>query len=82
MSDKIRARAGREAAVLERVRRRDGDRCRLSASTCWGPVDVHHVLPRGRGGTTVDENLVCLCRAHHRWAHECPREARGQGWLR
>lgn len=34
------------------------------------PVDDHHVLPRGRGGSILDElgeiyHHLALCRAHH-----------------
>lgn len=82
VSDTRRARSGRETAILAGIRRRDGDRCRLSSPRCWGPVDVHHVLPRGRGGTTTADNLVCLCRACHSFVHEHPAWARDLGWLR
>lgn len=81
MSDTVRARSGREAAILASIRRRDGNRCRIAGPTCWGPVDVHHVLPRGRGGTSVPENLICLCRNHHSWAHDHPVDARNLGVL-
>lgn len=31
---------------------------------CWGPIDPAHVRTRGAGGTADD--VVYLCRAHHR----------------
>lgn len=34
---------------------------------CGWPLDVHHKLPRGRGGSNDHENLVTLCRPHHAW---------------
>lgn len=45
---------------------------------CWFPgcdrppewTDAHHVLPRGQDGKTKTENLVLLCRIHHRLVHE------------
>jgi hypothetical protein len=33
-------------------------------------VDAHHVLHWADGGTTSLENLVLLCRTHHRKVHE------------
>lgn len=35
--------------------------CRAPAQ--WS--DVHHVMPRHRGGPTLADNLVLLCRRHH-----------------
>lgn len=43
-------------------------------------VDVHHRLPRRRGGSLLDReleiyHLVCLCRPHHEWTHRRPNLA-------
>lgn len=32
-------------------------------------VDIHHIRPKGRGGGDEAENLIALCRKHHRAAH-------------
>ncbi|HVE74399.1 MAG TPA: HNH endonuclease signature motif containing protein, partial [Mycobacteriales bacterium] len=33
--------------------------------------DAHHVVPLSEGGPTVMDNLVLLCRRHHRlWHHD------------
>jgi hypothetical protein len=32
-------------------------------------VDVHHILPWAEGGATDPDNLVSLCRRHHRLLH-------------
>lgn len=38
---------------------------------CWkAPVEIHHRLPRGRGGSNLDLvgetiHLIALCHAHH-----------------
>lgn len=50
----------------------DGYRCQGPArgvpGVCDGPLDVHHRLPRGRGGGNELENLVTLCRFNcHQW---------------
>lgn len=53
------------------------------AVTCWGPHDLHHVLPIGKGGRRMDEtNVLRLCRAHHDWAHDNPHLAKKWGLLR
>ena len=36
--------------------------------------DIHHYIPRGRGGRNNPHNLVCLCRPCHMQLHgELPR---------
>jgi hypothetical protein len=32
--------------------------------------DLHHIVPRNRGGPTTAENLTLLCRFHHTTVHE------------
>jgi len=49
---------------------------------CFGRIDPHHILPRGRGGADTLENLVSLCRAHHDWVHDHPAESYDLGLLR
>ena len=35
---------------------------------CWGPLDVHHIEPRGAGGRRGEAGpKVTLCRAAHDW---------------
>ena len=36
-----------------------------STTPCFGHLQVHHRLPRGRGGTHDEELLVTLCLGHH-----------------
>lgn len=49
---------------------------------CSGPVDPHEPLTRARGGSITDSaNIVFLCRRHHSWVHQHPREAHGLGLL-
>lgn len=40
---------------------------------CDGTLEVHHILPRGRGGTHHLANLVTLCRTGHQLVHSKPR---------
>jgi 5-methylcytosine-specific restriction endonuclease McrA len=55
---------------------------RPGPASCYGRLDPHHVLPRGRGGADELSNLVTLCRAHHDWVHAHPSVARPAGLLR
>jgi 5-methylcytosine-specific restriction endonuclease McrA len=42
---------------------RDGPHCVWCGAEPWRrDLTMEHVLPRSRGGTTVDENLVVACR--------------------
>ena len=34
--------------------------------------DIHHILPRGKGGTDDIENLMALTREEHNRAHDDP----------
>lgn len=44
------------------VLKRDGSRCALCGATKKDrPLDVDHIIPRSRGGKTVEENLQVLC---------------------
>ena len=51
------------------LQRRDGG-CRFPGCTCQRFVDAHHVQHWVDGGETNLDNLVLLCRRHHRLVHE------------
>jgi 5-methylcytosine-specific restriction endonuclease McrA len=36
---------------------------------CSAGLDPHHIVHRGSGGGDTEENLITLCRNHHRRAH-------------
>ncbi|MEM8924687.1 MAG: DUF222 domain-containing protein [Actinomycetota bacterium] len=36
----------------------------------WWWCDLHHIVPRNRGGPTTAENLTLLCRHHHGTVHD------------
>lgn len=80
---KKRARENRQRSkVRDEVLTRDGFTCRTrggiipSIPRCAGPLDVHEVIGRGRGGSFLDpENCLTLCRRHHEWVTAHPREA-------
>ena len=48
---------------------RDGG-CRVPGCTHRGWLDAHHLVHWLEGGDTDVDNLVLLCRFHHRWVHE------------
>ncbi len=51
----------------QKVYERDEHACIL----CHDPrtIHLHHVVPKGRGGTDDEQNLVCLCPYCHAIAH-------------
>lgn len=80
-----RTRKAVAVTVYENVVRRDvGCRARdvVDDVTCWGRLDPHHLLRRSQGGSDDPSNLLLLCRAHHRWVHDHPAQARALGLLR
>jgi hypothetical protein len=56
-------------AIRRAVKRRDHS-CRFPGCTCCRFVDAHHIHHWADGGETSMENLVLLCRRHHRLVHE------------
>ncbi len=56
-------------AIRRALRSRDGG-CRFPGCTNRRFVDGHHVQHWADGGETSLENLVTLCRLHHRLVHE------------
>jgi hypothetical protein len=59
----------RTSAISPKLRRavllRD-TRCRVPGCGRRRGLEVHHLLPRSRGGLDVIANLACVCPAHHR----------------
>jgi hypothetical protein len=56
-------------AIRRALKRRDGG-CRFPGCTATRFVDAHHVHHWADGGETKMDNLVLLCRRHHRLVHE------------
>lgn len=57
---------GLRRAVRARDRRCTFTGCDRPPHWC----DLHHIVPRNRGGPTTAENLTMLCRFHHTLVHE------------
>jgi hypothetical protein len=36
-----------------------------SNGSYWKQIELHHLIPRSRGGDDVEENIVPLCRTCH-----------------
>ena len=51
---------------------RDRHRCQAPGCDHVKFLEVHHVVPRARGGQNGPENLITLCSACHRLQHERP----------
>ncbi|MFC1796592.1 DUF222 domain-containing protein [Pseudomonadota bacterium] len=56
-------------AIRRALKRRDGG-CRFPGCACSRFVDAHHIQHWADGGETSMDNLVLLCRKHHRLVHE------------
>ncbi|MGA1846219.1 RNA-guided endonuclease IscB [Deferribacter abyssi] len=57
--------------VREYVLYRDGHTCRLCKNKTKNKVlEVHHLIPRNKGGTDKPDNLITLCRTCHKLIHE------------
>jgi hypothetical protein len=56
-------------ATRRALQRRDQG-CRFPGCTCTRFVDAHHIHHWADGGETNMDNLVLLCRRHHRLVHE------------
>ena len=56
-------------AIRRAIKRRDGG-CRFPGCTCSKFVDAHHIQHWADGGETRMDNLVLLCKRHHRLVHE------------
>ena len=56
-------------AIRRALNRRDHG-CRFPGCTCSRFVDAHHITHWADGGETSLDNLVLLCRRHHRLVHE------------
>ena len=56
-------------AIRRALKRRDGG-CRFPGCSCHKFVDAHHIEHWADGGETRIDNLVLLCRRHHRLVHE------------
>ena len=56
-------------AIRRALQRRDTG-CRFPGCTCKRFVDAHHIQHWADGGETSMDNLVLLCRNHHRLVHE------------
>ncbi|MCI0516676.1 MAG: HNH endonuclease, partial [Woeseiaceae bacterium] len=68
-------------AMRRALRARD-DGCRFPGCTNTFYIDGHHIEHWANGGETSLDNLVQLCRHHHRLVHEggfaCEKDANGR----
>ena len=54
----------------KKIYARDGYRCALC--DCTRTIQVHHLIPRGQGGTNCEQNLITLCAYCHSHIHGRP----------
>lgn len=56
--------------IRKAIYRRDGFRCALC--DCGKFLQIHHVIPRGKGGSDSPHNLITLCSYCHSHVHGHP----------
>ena len=56
-------------AVRQTVLARDGHRCRAPGCRSFRFLELHHIVPRARGGSHRPANLITLCSRCHRHLH-------------
>lgn len=65
--------------VRRRVLDRDGHRCTAPGCSNSQFLDIHHLVPRSRGGSNTPENLKTLCsRCHHYTHSRTPARSRSE----
>lgn len=85
VSPKRAARRAARERVVDQAFRRDRWACQARELVpdveCDGPIDPHERIPRSAwpDGDLVVENVVTVCRAHHRWIDNNPAAAHARG---
>ena len=67
-------------AVRRKVLRRDHGKCRVPDCRSARNLDVHHIVPREKGGSHDVENLITLCESHHLAHHAGALIIEGRAW--
>lgn len=66
------------APIRRAVLARDRRRCCIPGCGSSAHIDLHHLVPRSRGGAHTMINLVALCDRHHAAAHDGVIVIRGE----
>ena len=84
-------RSGRPRSALAEplrrtVLRRDKSQCQFrgrDGRICGSQrfLEVHHIKPVSKGGQDIEANLISLCAAHHRFAHNLQGHAMPTPWV-
>ncbi|PIE76323.1 hypothetical protein CSA17_02810, partial [bacterium DOLJORAL78_65_58] len=65
-------------STRRRVLARDQHRCQAPGCPHSRFLEIHHIIPRHRGGTNAEENLTTLCSACHQRTHDKHKTARSK----
>jgi predicted restriction endonuclease len=67
-------------AVRKEVEDRSGGNCEFPG--CFNvSTEFHHRKLRSQGGKHTADNILDLCRIHHRAIHDNPKVSYERGWL-
>jgi hypothetical protein len=84
-AERMEAALPKRARVVEAAWKRDGGQCQakhlVEDVRCGGPLDPHEIIPRSawRAGVHELDNVLIVCRAHHRWIDNHPHAAHELG---
>lgn len=84
-SDRRASEREERALVAGEALVRDRRTCQAAAKVpdvdCWGPLDPHEIIPRSAwaAGYLVLDNVIMVCRGHHRWIDRHPDAAHAVG---
>ena len=57
-------------AIRRKVLARARNKCQCPGCDHTGYLEIHHIVPRSKGGTNDAGNLICLCSGCHKLVHE------------
>ncbi len=63
-------------AIRRKVFARARNKCQCPGCDHTGHLEIHHIVPRSKGGTNDAGNLICLCSGCHKLIHESKLDCR------
>ena len=55
--------------IQRKFKHRDEWKCHIEGCNCKNSLDIHHIIPLSQNGSNEMENLIPLCKEHHKGVH-------------